>query len=65
MTLVERFSARLEGVTIPSDIALVVRSFDLSAPSRQQIAEDDKELHRPRPRVCMFLIDNGDADRRS
>jgi hypothetical protein len=30
MTLAERFSARLEGVTSPSDIALVVRSFDLS-----------------------------------
>jgi len=57
-TLAERFSAYLQTVTSPSDIALLVRSFELSLRAANKSLKTIKN-YRHRPRVCLFLVDSG------
>ena len=58
-TLAERFSAYLETVTSPSDIALLVRSFELSLRAANKSPKTIKSYTDSVRGFCMFLVDNG------
>ncbi len=58
-TLAQRFSAYLETVTSPSDIALLVRSFELSLRAANKSPKTTKSYTDTVREYCLFLVENG------
>jgi len=58
-TLADRFATYLENVTSPSDIALLVRSFELSLRAANRSPKTIKSYTDTVRGFCMFLVDNG------
>jgi len=58
-TLTQRFSACLRTVTNPSDIALLVRSFELSLRATNKSPKTVKSYTDTVRGLCMFLVING------
>jgi len=58
-TLGERFAAHLETITSRSDIALLVRSFELSLRATNRSPKTIKSYTDSVRGFCMFLVDTG------
>ncbi len=58
-TLAERFSAYLQTVTTPSNIALLVRSFERSLRAANKSPMTIKSYTDSVRGFCMFLVENG------
>jgi len=58
-TLAQRFSAYQETVTSPSDIALLVRSFELSLRAANKSPKTIKSYTDTVRGYCLFLVENG------
>jgi hypothetical protein len=58
-TLADRFPTYLENVTCPSDVALLVRSFEPSLRAANKSPQTVKSYADTVGRFCMFLVDNG------
>jgi site-specific recombinase XerD len=58
-TLAERFSGHLETVTNPSNIAVLVRSFELSLRAANKSPKTIKSYTDSVRGLCLFLVDNG------
>jgi hypothetical protein len=58
-TLAERFSAYLETVTSPSEVALLLRSFALSLRAANKSPKTIKSYTDTVRGFCLFLVDKG------
>ena len=58
-SLAERFSAYLETVRSPSDIGVLVRSFELSLRAAAKSPKTIKSYTDTVRGFCLFLVDNG------
>ncbi len=58
-TLADRFAAHLETVTSPSDVALLVRSFELSLRATNKSPKTIKSYTDTVRGFCMFLVEHG------
>ena len=58
-TLADRFAEHLETVTSPSDVALLVRSFELSLRAANKSPKTIKSYTDTVRGFCMFLVEHG------